>query len=371
VASGEGDTDEAALIARDHERLRAVVAEHLGRTLVRADPMPAGLGTRRFHRLFFSDEPTRLVARIEDDGTAPQREETDWPAAPPWLVEPPLEPLRGFLADAGLPVPASALHLASAGIDLLEDVGDTNLLGVSAADRAACTLDACELVPRLQALEADAAHVPAFGRAYDTTLISTKAWKFLHWTIPMMLHRKPEPAEVEAITALFDHVAALAAAAPSRLAHRDFKAENLHLVPSADGQARMVMIDVQGAFLAPPEYDLACLLYDLQVDHDEAFVQDALARIRPLLPDRPEEALFGERFDALALARLCKDVSHVVHAGVARGDRRRWAEIPRGLALIERIAGRRAHTFPSLRVLTSVTSALTTALEPVDSGNWS
>jgi len=371
VASGEGDADQAALVARDHERLRAVVVEHLGRTLVRAEPMPAGLGTRRFHRLFFAEEPTRLVARIEDDGAAPRGPKTDWPAAPPWRDEPPLEPLRTILADAGLPVPRSALHLADAGIDLLEDVGDTNLLDVSANERAARTLDACELVPRLQALEADPADAPAFGRSYDATLISTKAWKFLNWTIPMLLHRKPEPAEVEAITALFEHVATLAGDAPKRLAHRDFKAENLHLVRSPDGHGRMVMIDIQGAFLAPPEYDLACLLYDLQVDHDEAFVQDALARTRPLLPDAPEEGLFGERSDALALARLCKDVSHVVHAGVARGDRRRWREISRGLALIERIAGRRAHTFPGLRVLTSVTSALTTALEPADSGNRS
>lgn len=364
----QGRDPDAAVAARDHARLREIVAEHLQRTVLRVEPMAAGLGTRRFHRIFFADgEPRTLVARIEDDGARPAPPVSDWPAAPAWLTEPPLEPLRDFLAEAGLPVPKSALHLRAEGIDLLEDVGTRNLLAVSKEERAARTLEACAWLPRLQSLDADPTRVPAFARVYDAPLVRTKAWKWLRWTIPMLLSREASADEVDDVTALFEAIAALAAGAPRRLAHRDFKAENLHLAPAPSGASRLVMIDVQGAFLAPPEYDLACLLYDLQVVHDEAFVADALERTRPDLPDRPPRDAFRERFDALALARLCKDVSHVVYAGLARGDRRRWHEIPRGLALIEGIAGRRAHTFPGLRTLTSVTTALTHALESADS----
>ncbi|MEM9177218.1 MAG: hypothetical protein AAGC67_18545 [Myxococcota bacterium] len=355
-----------AVVARDHARLVHLVEARLGRRVVRAEAMAAGLGTRRFHRLFLDDEAT-LVARLEDDGTVAPRA-TAWPDAPAWHAEPPLEPLRGFLEEAGLPVPRSALHLADEGLDLLEDVGRTNLLTVAPDVRRARTLEACALLPALQALDAPPERVPAFGRHYDASLIATKAWKWLHWTIPMLLGRAATPDEAHGIETLFDAIQALAADAPRRLAHRDFKAENLHLVPGDTPEARLVMIDVQGAFLAPPEYDLACLLYDLQVGHDEAFVREALDRTRSSLPDAPDEATFRARFDALALARLCKDVSHVVHAGLARGDRRRWPEIPRGLALIERISGRRTHTLPGLRALTSVTAALTAALQAADSG---
>lgn len=361
-------TDDA-VAAKDHARLARIVTDHLGRRLARAEAMASGLGTRRFHRLHFDDDavPARLVARIEDDGAFPLPG-SDWPDPPPWLDEPALEPLRGFLEEAGLPVPGSALHLPDEGVDLLEDVGTTNLLAVSGETLRARTLEACALLPRLQALHAEAETIPAFGRTYDRTLVSTKAWKWLHWTVPMLLGRPATREEATETRSLFEAIADLAGDAPRRLAHRDFKAENLHLVPDESAQARLVMIDVQGAFLAPPEYDLACLLYDLQVDHDEAFVEEALARTRRSLPEAPDEDTFRSRFDALALARLCKDVSHVVHAGLARRDRRRWHEIPRGLALIERIAGRRAHTFPGLRALTSVTAALTEAIESADSG---
>ena len=361
---------ENAVVARDHARLERVVESHLGRRVARAETMAAGLGTRRFHRLVFDDgkTPRTLVARIEDDG-AVRPPATEWPEAPAWLAEPPLEPLRRFLADAGLPVPGSALHLESEGLDLLEDVGSTNLLAVDHETRRTHTLEACAWLPKLQALVADPSTIPAFGRTYDAALVSTKAWKWLHWTIPMLLGRPATDEEERETHALFQRVTELAERAPRRLAHRDFKAENLHRVVDDENGVRLVMIDVQGAFLAPPEYDLACLLYDLQVRNDEAFVDEALAATRVRLPDSPDEATFRQRFDALALARLCKDVSHVVHAGIARGDRRRWHELPRGLDLIASIAGRNTHTLPGVRALSSVTAALTAALESADSGN--
>jgi aminoglycoside/choline kinase family phosphotransferase len=126
------------------------------------------------------------------------------------------------------------------------------------------------------------------------------------------------------------------------------------------------MIDFQGAFLAPPEYDLVCLLYDLQTDLPEASTCDLLESTRPLLPDAPPPDVLAERFDALAIARLCKDVSHVTFAARRGGDGRRWHELPRGLELIRRAAGRREHRFPGLGVLHSVTDALAQALATAD-----
>ena len=67
------------------------------------------------------------------------------------------------------------------------------------------------------------------------------------------------------------------------------------------------MIDFQGAFLAPPEYDLVCLLRDSYVELPEAEVAHLLHRVRARLPDRPEAAVFQHRFDALTLTRKGKD----------------------------------------------------------------
>lgn len=358
------------LIKRDHALLEDLLRSKLGWKALRIESMPAGMGTRRFHRIFLGgDDPATLVARIEDEQAPDATHPTGAPIvpdAPGWRTEPGLEPLRGFLEAAGLPVPRSHLHWPEAGVDLLEDVGDQTLAKVTASHRDELYTEACGILPRLQRLEARPSAIPAFGRSLDRKLLETKAWKWLHWTIPLLLGRPASATEVEGTERLFARIGDLVDAAPRRLSHRDFKAENLHLAPPPRNS--LVMIDIQGAFLAPPEYDLVCLLYDLQVELEEAFVVAAFESTREQLPDRPEPAEARLRFDALAIARLCKDISHVVHAGRVRGDSRRWPEIPRGLELLTRAAERLEPSFPEIGTLTSVIQALTPRVQSADSG---
>jgi len=345
----------------------------------RVERIPAGLGLRRFYRveLEASEAPTSVIARLE--APVPARTPAIHPApvelarlAPSWLTEPPIEPLRGFLEDAGLPVPCSYFHDATLGIDLLEDLGDRRLSDLGPEARETGYRAACALVPRLQALAAAPDTIPAFGRVFDATLVETKAWKWIHWAIPGLLGRTPRPSERKAIEKGFRQLGRALHAAPRRLAHRDFKAENLLLVggDGAQGGEALAMIDVQGAFLAPPEYDLVCLLYDLQVELPETQVQKLLRETLPALPDRPAPEEAALRFDQLALLRLCKDVSHVVQAGLERGDTRRWHEIPRGLELIDRTTLRLQSTLPRIRELTSVMQALTQEARASDSRIW-
>ncbi len=358
-----------------------MVRAKLGRTVASIEGIEAGLGTRRFLRLHFAEgEPRSLVARCEPQAPGPEATpaaaaatpprasagpaSARLPVAPAWLPEPGLEPIRSFLEAGGVRVPRSHGHFPELGLELLEDVGSRSLLRAEPAEREPLYREACRIVARMQSLSASPAQVPAFGRIYDRALVGTKGWKWLHWTIPALLRRAPTAAETRESEALFAAIGALLDAAPRRLAHRDFKAENLHLLPAAPPARplpELVLIDVQGAFLAPPEYDLACLLCDLQTDLDEALADRLLAGILPELPDRPAPAEARLRFDAIAVARLCKDVSHVVHAALERGDRRRWPEIPRGLALLDRAAERLADRLPGTAALRSVIPALTAA----------
>ncbi len=355
-----------------------MVGERLGRRVASVEGIEAGLGARRFLRLRFADgSPRTLVARCEPDppaaslpaASALSGEGPRLPAAPTWLAEPALEPIRSFLEAGGVRVPRSFGHFPELGLDLLEDVGSRSLLRADPAEREPLYREACALVARLQFLSASPERIPAFGRVYDRALVDTKRWKWLHWTIPGLLRREPMANEVRETGALFEAIGRLLDAAPRRLAHRDFKAENLHLLPTSSPvreRPELVLIDVQGAFMAPPEYDLACLLDDLQTDLDEALADRLLAEILPELPDRPEPDEARLRFDAIAVARLCKDVSHVVQAGLVRGDRRRWHEIPRGLALLGRAAERLEGRLPGISTLKSVIPALTAALGPTD-----
>jgi aminoglycoside/choline kinase family phosphotransferase len=354
--------------SEDREKLESLVRSHDGRLPISVEPIAAGLGARRFYRIRFSEgEPKSLVARVEVDIERPP------PIGPQyWLPEPSLEPLRTFLEEAGLPVPRCYAHLPEYALDLLEDVGDRTLRDATGRQRLELYRKACELVPRLQRLSAPANRVAAFGRIFDRALVRTKAWKWLHWTIPGLLRREASAQESIDVETAFSRISLLLEDAPLRLAHRDFKAENLHLVaqPAAqDGTERLVMIDVQGAFMAPPEYDLVCLLYDLQVDLDEDFAMECFRATLPSLPDATDLETALLRFDAIATIRLCKDISHLVHAAQVRGDARRWHEIPRGLALLGRATERLANTFPEIRALSSVIHALTAAVASSDSAS--
>jgi len=156
----------------------------------------------------------------------------------------------------------------------------------------------------------------------------------------------------------FARIAAECDGAPQRLAHRDFKAANLHLRSDGEGTKELVMIDIQGAFLAPPEYDLVCLLRDSHVPLPEPAVQAHAEQTRIDLPDAPGTEEFERRFDWLTLVRVAKDVSHYLHAARERGDTRYLAWVPTALANLRSAARRAAERDPAFGELWRLIEAL-------------
>lgn len=302
-----------------HARAAAFAVQRLGRDVVSVVEIPAGLGTRRFLRIAFADgEPATLIARV-DDATPIA------PGAP--AAEPPLEPIRRLLEQNGLPVPRRYAGDPIAGIEWLEDVGDLSLeravRHADASTRQRLYSRAIDLIPSLQAIAPGPSPIAAFDRHLDAALIASKARKWLDWTLPFALRRDATPGERDTTSRAFAVVTKACERAPARLAHRDYKAANLHLMPSGrDVEPRLVMIDLQGAFMAPPEYDLVCLLRDSHVRLPEPEIRAHLESVRPRLPDAPAADEFDRRFDLLTLARVAKDLSHYVDAATRRGDRR-------------------------------------------------
>ncbi len=299
-------------------RVRELVRERLGVEPASLEPLHQGMALRRFYRVRLPAgvRPASAVARLE----APEDPARRPAGLPP---EPALEPLRSFLEAAGLPVPALLARDAQAGIELLEDLGSRSLADAvadaSASEREALYTEACALVPRLQAVQDPGGALPAFQRRLDRPFFDYKAAFFVRWSLPQALGRAARPAEAAVVQEAFDVVAEAAAGAPARLSHRDLQSANLLLRPGAPPGARLVLIDLQGAWLAPPEYDLVCLLRDSYVELAPGEQRAHLARVRPLLPDAPPADVFLRRFDLLTLTRKGKD--HAVflyHA--SRGD---------------------------------------------------
>ena len=329
--------------------------EALATGTLRCEPIAAGLGSRRFFRVELAAAPHRLIARCEGPDDPALR-----PAGVP--AEPRLEPIRRELERAGLRVPRRYAASDDGRIELLEDLGDETLesaaQAAAPAERERLYAEACALVPRLQRVHGDAAAVPQFGRALDAALFEYKADQVCRWLIPETLGRPATPAERQVVLDGFGHVAAAARDAPQRLAHRDFKAQNLHRVREADGTLQLAMIDIQGAFFAPPEYDLVCLLRDLHVELAPELVARCLETTRSQLPDAPGAADLERRFELLTLSRVGKDTARFLFAARERDDPRYLQFVPTGLRYLRKAAATCAPLDPSLARLADLIAQL-------------
>lgn len=306
--------------------VRSFVQANLETRVVRVERLAGALGTRQFARVWLEsnaapDLPATLIARVEAPED-PQRRPTGV------RPEPPLEPIRALLEDQGLPVPRCFVADRDAGIDLLGDFGDRSL-GVAAAAAAASERDelyqlACALVPRLQQIDR-APGVAAFDRRLDAAQMDYKAQRFARWSL-----RSAGSAGLQVVRDAFALIADEVLGAPQRLAHRDFQSANLFVLdvvdtaapPTVARDSRIAMIDLQGAWMAPPEYDLVCLLRDSYFELPESSVAARIAEVRPLLPDAPDPETFSHRFDLLTLTRKGKDHALYRYTAVELGDPR-------------------------------------------------
>lgn len=333
------------------DALATLVGRELGAKLLQLESIAPGLGNRRFFRLQLAAEanavqPSSVIARVEAPEDPAKR-------AAGVAPEPPLEPLRSFLEAAGIPVPKRYGADPGLGVELLEDLGELSLEQLAReakpAQRKALYAEACCLIPRLQRLEAPEPPIAAFERQLDRALFESKARRVVEWALPWWLGRDPSAAECEVVKRTFSRIADVCADAPLRLSHRDLKAANIQLREAAPEGARLVLIDLQGAFMAPPEYDLVCLLRDSHVPLPSDEVSQHLAATRPALPDAPAPEPFVERFTLLSLSRVAKDAAHYIHAFTAEGDARYLPLVPTARQILRDAASRAATWDPALQ----------------------
>ncbi len=337
------------------DSVRRVVAGSLGAQVARIEWLEGQLGLRRFARVHLeTGPPATLIARVE----APEDPAGRPPGIPP---EPPLEPVRALLEREGLPVPARYGGDAAAGVDLLEDVGESTLAAAasagSAAERRALYEEACDLVPRLQRVRDPGGGVAAFERRLDDAHFAYKADLFATWSLAARGH-PASAGEASAVREAFAAIAREVGRAPLRLAHRDFQSANLHVRSDRLPGERLVMIDLQGALLAPPEYDLVCLLRDSYVELEAAELAHQLERIRPQLPDAPDSDAFAWRFDLLTLTRKGKDHARFLYAARERGDRRFLRHVPATVRALRGATARLAERAPRFSAIAALVAEL-------------
>ncbi len=369
-----------------------LVSAQFGAGVSSIEPLQRELGFRNFSRVWLKaaetkseSTPETLIARIEAAEDPAGR-----PAGIP--PEPPLEPIRALLEAEGLPVPRRYAADPARGVELLEDLGEVSLAdfarSASEPELESLYAEACELPARLQRIE-PRDPIANFQRHLDAAHFQYKAERFARWSLGG--ERGASAAETQVVRDAFEQIGRVLGEAPQRLAHRDLQSANLHVVnPSRHGAdrsvratdpsvqladrsvratdsshnpprgrpARLVMIDLQGAFMAPPEYDLVCLLRDSYVELDDAAVEAHLARVRTALPDQPDSESFRMRFDLLTLTRKGKD--HALFRSVAaeRGDDRYLRYLPATRRYLQQASSRVASKLKEYNDLNDLIQAI-------------
>lgn len=252
---------------------------------------------------------------------------------------------------AGLPVPAIVEVDAARGVLRLEDLGDVRLqdalAGGAPSERLAWYRAAVELIHRVHRAT-DLARSGGYqaGRlAFDVEKLGFEmAFFFTHYVEGLRGQPLP-PSLAAAFRAELDGLVAWLAARPRLLAHRDYHARNLMVVPGKE--ARLAIVDHQDARLGPVTYDLASLVYDPYVELTPAEVSACLEAFVDGAADRAAaRAALAEELDRMALERLLKAVGTYGYQTRVRGTPVYLPYFVPALARA-RSAARRAGGFPA------------------------
>ena len=293
----------------------------------RIEPLAGDASTRSFYRLRNADGSTRVVM----DYGEPFAGETDDVRA------------TNLFRAAALPVAEIVTVAGDPGCLVLEDLGDRTLeqalSGASTTERdrlydAAVDLAADVSVAGTRELERAAGDWPAL----DVDRFRFEMEFFVeHYAAGLMGKTELAPGLVGALHEL----AASAAAGPRRvLCHRDYHSRNLMV--RDDGS--LAMVDIQDARWGPATYDLASLLRDAYVDIDEHEVDRGVERYRAALPDPPQAAALRTGFDIVAAQRMIKALGTFGYQSTRLGRKRYLEAIPRTLARLRRLLPGRPET---------------------------
>lgn len=220
-------------------------------------PLPADASFRRYERLTGGPVPAMLM-----------------------LCPPDREPLAPFLRIAGqlrgLGLSAPAIYFAdeTAGLALIEDLGEDTFTALLARGEDETAL----YVLAVEALAALHRHpAPAGLPAWDVeTMATAAAATLLDWWWPAAFGAPPD----QRVRAGFSEAARATLAPfaddPPVLVHRDFHVDNL-LRLDRPGAAACGLLDFQDAGAGHPAYDVMSLLEDARRDIDPAVRRAALA----------------------------------------------------------------------------------------------
>ena len=219
-----------------HRRLEAFVGRCTGATDVSVTPLTGDASFRRYWRVRAGDQRYVLM------DAPPEHED----------VRPFLH-VGGLLAEAGIHVPAVHCADPSAGLVLLEDLGETLYLDALDEENADTLYGlALDTLARIAA-------VPAWTlEPYDRARLLDEMTLFPTWFLDRHLGVTLDKTQQAALERAFESLVGVALAQPQVFVHRDYHSRNL-LVTERDTPG---VVDFQDAVRGPVTYDAVSLLKD-------------------------------------------------------------------------------------------------------------
>jgi len=178
-----------------------------------------------------------------------------------------LEPfvrIRNWLAHGGLRVPKLVAQNATAGLLLLEDLGDITWAQtlLQGQDVELLMADAMEQLLRLQALDGDVVALPRF----DSARMQRECALYADWYLPHVRGKGMSDRDRACFLSELEPLCSHIASQPQVAVHLDFHSRNLML---PDEGLPLGVIDFQDACVGPVGYDIASLIYDCYQDYGE------------------------------------------------------------------------------------------------------
>lgn len=196
-------------------------------------------------------------------------------------------PVAIFLKQAKLRVPEIIHDRMRYRVALVEDLGDTDLLSYKDRpfkERLPLYRSAFEQVDRLFYAKPpkDFHLMPPF----DATLYRWEQEYFFEYLVENFLGRNADALRNDPA---FSDQAQRLGTVGRHLVHRDFQSQNLMVKDD-----KVWMIDFQGLRRGRQEYDLASLIFDPYLDHDEEQREALLDLWEDISDERPEPGLFHQ-----------------------------------------------------------------------------
>lgn len=225
-------------------------------------------------------------------------------APPPENVRPFVKVAR-LLAAMGLSAPRILAADESAGLLLLEDLGDdtyTRLIARGVDERMLYVLATDAVIEMHRRLPREAFdELPRF----DEPRVLEGLTRLLDWYWPAMFGAAaPEPVRAAYLDA-WRAVLPRAAGVPQSIALFDFHIDNLLWLPDRPGVAACGLLDFQDAVIAPVTFDLVSLLEDVRRDVPAEIAAACIARYLTAFPEIDSDA-FAECYAVMGAQRHCR-----------------------------------------------------------------